>query len=123
MFCCGQSRKSTQSHLAQNNHLFEKATTAIIECILKVRITDSNVFNFTTLEDFPDPPFSNFITQSFTTEQRKLIDELSFLCFKRLREDLILQFQKSVSSQEEEAHEGKKMKSTLYFSSDRRSKE
>ena len=70
MFCCGQSRKSTQSHLAQNNHLFEKATTAIIEFIFKVRITDSNVFNFSTLEDFPDPSFSNFITQSFTTAKK-----------------------------------------------------
>ena len=106
MFCCGQSRKSSQSHLAQNNNLFEKATTAIIECIFQISNYRFECLPCNNACAWRFSRLSLFAIQSFTTEQRKLIDESSFLFFKRLREDKILQFQESVSSQEEESHEG-----------------
>ena len=97
MFCCGEHKNLRNSYTAKNYKLFEKATTAIIECILKIQFDDRNLTDFTVLEDSPDSPFAKFIATAFTSDQRELIEDLKLLFFKRLHEDKALKVQEDAA--------------------------
>lgn len=97
MFCCGKHPERT-SDSRTDPSLFEKASTALIELLLKIQVVDkgnassaSGNTDFTVLDhaDCMHSPLKAFFLANFSTEERDLVDHMSSLAIQKSISDLM----------------------------------